>query len=314
MLTRRTVVAGAAVLAGLSRASLALAQGNPAWKQAYPQLTMAVIPVENASLTTDRFEPVAKYLSAAIGIPVTLRIANDYAAVIEAQRAGNAQIAFYGPASYARAVMTGVKTEPLVNQRHQTGVNGYHSVIWVRANSPYKTLQDLKGKTLALVDPNSTSGNNAPRFFLSKEGITLDAFFGKTFYAGSHENALLALAQGTADACANEYMSPTDNVPSRLAARNLLKDSSGKALTTADFRLLFESPLLPEGPFSVLTSLPADLRQAIKQALLDLPKKDKKTFDGLSDGKDQELVAVSAADYEPIVGMLEFNDSQRKKQ
>ena len=35
--------------------------------------------------------------------PVTLRIANDYAAVIEGQRDGNIQIAYYGPASYARA-------------------------------------------------------------------------------------------------------------------------------------------------------------------------------------------------------------------
>ena len=35
---------------------------------------------------------------------MTLRVANDYAAVIEGQRAGNIQIADYGPASYARAV------------------------------------------------------------------------------------------------------------------------------------------------------------------------------------------------------------------
>ncbi|MDF1485673.1 phosphonate ABC transporter substrate-binding protein [Ramlibacter sp. H39-3-26] len=308
MVSRRTVVAGAAALAGLSPVGLALAQGKPT------QLTLAVIPVENASTTTDRFEPVAKYLSAAIGIPVTLRIANDYAAVIEAQRAGNAQIAFYGPASYARAVMTGVKTEPLVNQRRDTGVNGYHSVLWVRANSPYKTVQDLKGKTLALVDPNSTSGNNAPRFFLSKEGISVDSFFGKTFYAGSHDNSLLSLAQGTADVAATEFQSPTSNTAARLTARGLLKDASGKTLTMDDFRVIYKSPLLPEGPFAVLTSLPADLRQAIKQALLDMPQKDKKTFDGLSDGKDLGFVAVSAADYEPIIGMLQFNDSQRKKQ
>lgn len=310
MVTRRTFVAGAAALASAAGAPFVFAQGTP------KELTFAVIPVENASLTTDRFGPLAKYLGEALGIPVTLRIANDYAAVIEAQRAGNAQIAWYGPASYARAVMTGVKTEPLVNARHETGVNGYYSVLWVRADSPFKSVQDLKGKTLALVDPNSTSGNNAPRYFLSKaEGInSLDGFFGKVFYAGSHQNALMALAQGTADVAANEYFSPSDNVPIRLAEKGLLKDANGKPLSPNDFRVVFKSDLLPEGPYSVLESVPAELRQKIKQALLDLPRKDKKVFDGLSNGKDQEMVAISAKDFDPVVGMLQFNDAQRKKQ
>lgn len=310
MVNRRTFVVGAAALAGASSASFAWAQGSP------KELTLAVIPIENAALTTDRFEPLAKYLSASIGIPVTLRIANDYAAVIEAQRAGNAQIAFYGPASYARAVMTGVKTEPLVNQRHETGINGYYSVLWVRADSPYKTVQDLKGKTLALVDPNSTSGNNAPRYFLAKnENVdSLEGFFGKVFYAGGHQNALLALAQGTADVAANEYFSPTDNMPTRLAEKGLLKDANGKPLSPSDFRIVYKSDLLPEGPFAVLESMPPELRQKIKTALLELPKKDKPVFDGLSGGKDQELVAIDAKAYEPIVGMLKYNDSQRKKQ
>jgi phosphonate transport system substrate-binding protein len=145
----------------------ALASAPFVWGQNMPkELTLAVIPVENASLTTDRFGPLAQYLGDAIGVPVKLRIANDYAAVIEAQRAGNAQIAYYGPASYARAVMTGVKTIPMANQRHENGVNGYYSVLWVRADSPYKSVQDLKGKTLALVD----LPRNDPKVFAGLSG------------------------------------------------------------------------------------------------------------------------------------------------
>ena len=44
--------------------------------------------------------PFVEYLSKELGVPVKLRVANDYAAVIEGQRAGNIQIAYYGPASY----------------------------------------------------------------------------------------------------------------------------------------------------------------------------------------------------------------------
>ena len=71
---------------------------------------------------------------------------------------------------------------------------GYHSVFYVKKDSPYKTVQDLKGKNFGLVDPNSTSGNNVPRFALDKMGIDPETFFGKLVYTGSHENAVIALA------------------------------------------------------------------------------------------------------------------------
>ena len=76
-------------------------------------------------------------------------------------------------------------------------------MFFVKATSPYKKLDDLKGKNLGLVDPNSTSGNNVPRFELDKMGIDPDSYFCKVVFTGSHENAVLALAQGTVDVAAN---------------------------------------------------------------------------------------------------------------
>lgn len=307
MLTRR-FLAGA-----LALAFLAVPAAAQDWKATYPELTLAVIPAENASGTTDRYAPMTAYLSKALGVPVKLRIANDYAAVIESQRAGNAQLAFYGPASFARAVMTGVKIEPIVNQKHDTGASGYYSVIYVRADSPYRTIEELKGKNLALVDPNSTSGNQAPRFFLHKAGHPVDALFGKTVYAGSHENAVLALVQGTVDAAANLYNTDTDTMVTRMAAKGMLRKPDGTPLTQADFRVVFKSDFLPEGPFAMLASLPDDLKAKIRDALVAMPAADKAAFDRLSDGKDQGFTAVTLKDYQPIIEMLKFNDDQRRK-
>lgn len=312
MHTRRHLIGAAAIglAVGVSGHGPASAQD---WKGRYPELTLGVIPSENASGTVDRWSPLTEYLGKQLGIPVKLRVANDYAAVIEGQRAGNIQIAFYGPASFARAVITGVKTEPLVNQKHETGVNGYYSVVYVRADSPYRSIDDLKGKTIALVDPNSTSGNQAPRFFLQRDGKDLEKFFGKSFFAGSHENAVLALAQGTTDAAANLWNSETDTTVTRMDAKGLLKGTDGKELTQKDFRVVFKSDFLPEGPFAVLDSLPSDLKASIRDALLSLPKTDKVTFDKLSDGKDIGIEPVALKDYQPIIDMVRFNDDQRKR-
>lgn len=310
MFSRRTVLSFAAAAAATFATSGAFAQD---WKSQFPELVLGVIPAENASTTTDRYTPLADYLSKELGTKVKLRVANDYAAVIEGQRAGNIHIAFYGPASYARAVMTGVKTEPLALARHENGVTGYYSVIYTLASSPYTKIEDLKGKKLALVDPNSTSGNNAPRFFLNKAGYDVDTFFGQSVYAGSHDNAVLALAQGTVDAAANSWNTENDSNLTRMITKGVLKDADGNPMKKEDFRVVFKSDLLPEGPYAALESLPAELRAQIKQAFLDMNKKDKAAFDGLSDGKDQEFAPTKAEDFQGIIDMIKFNDDLRKR-
>ncbi|SFL11257.1 phosphonate ABC transporter substrate-binding protein [Methylobacterium pseudosasicola] len=307
MIPRRTLLAAAAL------ALLGLPAAAQDWKAKYPELSLGVIPMENASGTTDRYAPLTSYLAKALGVPVKLRVASDYAAVIEGQRAGNIQLAYYGAASYARAVMTGVKIEPLVSPKHETGTAGYYSVVYVLASSPYKGVEDLKGKSLALVDPNSTSGNQAPRFFLNKVGYDVDTFFGKTFYAGSHENAVLSLIQGTADAAANAWNSETDSHLTRMLTKGMLKKVDGTPMQKADFRVVFKSDALPGDAYAVLSTLPADLKASIREALIALPTADKAAFDRLSDGKDLDLTPATAADYEPVIGMLKFNDAQRKR-
>ena len=119
MLNRRHFLASTAAVLSTTR----IARAD--WKGQYPELTFAVVPAENASGVGDRYTPFTEYLSKELGVPVKLRVANDYAAVIEGQRAGNIQIAYYGPASYSKAYLTAVKTEPFVTTRNNEGAIGY---------------------------------------------------------------------------------------------------------------------------------------------------------------------------------------------
>lgn len=300
-------------LLGLAVALAAAPAFAQSWKSSHPELVMAIVPAENASGVTQRFQPFIEYLSKELGVKITLRIANDYAAVIEGQRAGNVHIGFYGPASYARAVVTGVKVEPFTTTRNADGSLGYYSVTYVLAKSPYQKMADLKGKTLGLVDPNSTSGNQAPRFFLARDGYDVDKYFGKHVYAGSHENAVLALAQGTVDAAANWWNADDDSNLTRMLNKGMLKNADGSPMKYADFRIVYKSELLPNSPFAYLASLPADLKAAIGKAFMESPTKAKAAFDKLSDGKDREFVPVKAKDYEPTIQMIRYVDEMRKK-
>ncbi|QRG07514.1 phosphonate ABC transporter substrate-binding protein [Xanthobacter dioxanivorans] len=300
MLNRRTLIAAAAALA--VSAGGAAAQD---WKAKYPELTFAIIPAENASGVTERFAPLMDYLSKQLGTKVTLRIANDYAAVIEGQRAGNIHIASYGPSSFARALMTGAKIEAFAIEVNADGTKGYHSVLYVKADSPYKSIEDLKGKNLCLVDPNSTSGNNVPRFSMNKMGIKPDEYFGKVVYAGSHENAVIAVQQGTCDAAFNWWNDAQESALKRMERKGMAKYD--------DYRIVFKSDQIVNSPYAYLADLPADLKAKIRDAFFSIEKNDKTAFDKIYEGKSQLWQPVDNESYVGIIELNKFVDELRKK-
>ena len=302
MLTRRRTLT-------LAAASLATVLSAPAfaqdWKAKYPELVFAIIPSENASGVIERYTPFVNYLSKELGTKVTLRIANDYAAIIEGQRAGNIHIASYGPASFARARMTGAKTDAFAIETNLDGTKGYYSVFYVKKDSPYQKVEDLKGKNLGLVDPNSTSGNNVPRFALDGMKIDPESFFGKVVYTGSHENAIIALSQGTVDVAANWWNDEQES--------NLMRMDRKKMAKADDFRIIYKSEQIVNSPMAYLSDLPEELKTKIRDAVINLPTKDKAAFEKINDGKAGPYVATDNKAYDPIIELNKFVDQLRKK-
>jgi phosphonate transport system substrate-binding protein len=309
MINRRSILLSAAALA--FAATSASAQD---YKAKYPELTFAIIPAENASGVTERWAPFVAYLSKELGVKVNLRIANDYAAVIEGQRSGNIQIASYGSASFARARLTGVKTDAFANDINADGSTGYYSVFFVKASSPYKSVDQLKGKNLGLVDPNSTSGNNVPRFELDKLGISdADGYFGKVVFTGSHENAMLALTQGTVDVAANQWTTDDDSTLAQMLHKGMLKNTDGAPMKKDDFRIIHKSAPILNGPYAYSSELPDDLKAAIAKAFADSPTKDKAAFDRLSDGQKKAFNPATTKDWDGMINLIKFVDNLRKK-
>ena len=302
MLTRRHTLKLAAAGFAATLAAPAFAQD---WKAKYPELIFGIIPAENASGVVERYTPFVNYLSKELGTKVTLRIANDYAAIIEGQRAGNIHIGMYGPASFARARVTGAKVDAFAIETNLDGTKGYHSVFYVKKDSPYQKIEDLKGKNLGLVDPNSTSGNNVPRYVLDKMSIEPETFFSKVVYTGSHENAIIALQQGTVDMAANWWNDEQESNLLRMARKNMAK--------AEDFRIIYKSDQIVNSPMAYLSDLPEELKAKIRDAVLNLATKDKAAFDKIYEGKQGPLVAVDNKAYDPVIELITFVDKLRKK-
>ena len=302
MMHRRTLLTAAAGAALLPAAAISTARA-----QAMPaELVIAAAPAENSSGTVDRYTPLANYIARQTGVKTTLRVASDYAAVIEGQKAGNIHIGYYGPGSYVRAhQQSNGNAVAFTTTRSKAGAVGYYAVGYVRADSPYKSIQDLKGRKLGLVDPNSTSGNFAPRFFLDKAGINPETFFSNVNFTGSHENAVIALMNGTVDIAMNWWNADGDSNFDRMVTKGMAKKS--------DVRIAWKSDLLAGSPYAMLASLPADLKKKIEDAFYNMHINDRALLDRIEDGQTEAFVKVSHADYLDTANMLKFIDALRRK-
>lgn len=270
-------------------------------------LVFAVVPAENSQGAIDRFTPTANYLTEQLGTSVTLRVASDYAAVIEGHKAGNIHIGWHGPGSFARAYQVtdgGVTPFAAMNNN---GVIGYYSVIYVKADSPYQTLADLKGKKFGLVDPNSTSGNFALRFFMDRdESIMPESFFSDVVFTGSHENAVIAIEQGTVDAAGNWW----DNEE----ASNLRQMETKGMVKYDDFRIVWKSPLLAGSPVAYVNTLSEGCKTAIQEAFVEMINRSPETWNVFNDGKGLGFAPVKLEDYTDSMAMIAYVDELRKKQ
>lgn len=275
------------------------------WRSDYPVVTVGVITAENESDRLARYEPVLAYFKRELGVDVKWRSATSYAGVIEGLLARKVEIARFGPASYAQAwIQAKGAVVPLVGELDRDGDFGYHSVVVVKSDSPYQSIQDLRGKRFAFADPNSTSGHQAPRFFLNEAGIDADVFFSSATFSGSHENSITALLNGTFDAVATWWRSDERSNMTRMESKGMI--------APGQWRVIWTSPKLPSSPWAMGDWMPQDMRDAVQAALVSMRDKDPNAWKSLTDGQSSGYREVTHADYEAIVRMIEYNLAKRR--
>ena len=135
-----------------------------------------------------------------LGMKVQGFVATDYNGVIEALRAKHLDIAYLGPFSYVLATTVTPVEAFVIAETAKAGRTYFHSQIITLKTSGIKTLDDLKGRNFAFVDPASTSGYAFPLAGLLKAGIEPKRDFKTVIFTGAHDANAVAVANGKVDA------------------------------------------------------------------------------------------------------------------
>jgi phosphonate transport system substrate-binding protein len=301
LLSRRVFTA---LAIALSFAGPALAQD---WRTQFPELTIGISSSENENDAIARNQPYAAYLTRKLGVPVKVVRGSDYAAVIESMRAGNIHFASIGPANYAlaRKVMGDEVTAVAVSLDAE-GNKGYYSVLAVRADSPYQSIEDVKGKSFAFADPNSTSGYAVPSYYLSTVlGTSADEYFGEVAFSGGHEQSVIALINGTFEVVATHWTNEKRGNIQRMVEKGMVPEGST--------RIIWTSPLIPGSPVVMRTDLPEELKAAFVDAIFSFKAEDPEAFDALHSGQSSGYAEATHEDYLDVIAITEYNAEQRRR-
>jgi phosphonate transport system substrate-binding protein len=256
---------------------------------------MVFNPAESSDKVNTNGKAVGDILEKVTGLKYKTFVASDYTALIEAMRSGQADVAWLAPFAFVLAEKNAGSKVILKSIRH--GKPHQFSAIVVRADSPYKTIEDLKGKTIAWTDPSSSSGHISPKAALIAMGINPDEHFQKQTFAGSHETLVLSVANGSVDAGAtfSDDASGETGSWSRYAGK---PGSSIKAL-----RSIYVTPPMPSDTVSVSKQFAEKFPDKVK-ALTDGLKKLSTTPEGREALKNlysiDGLVDAVSEDYEPL--------------
>jgi len=248
----------------------------------------AVEPYDTGPTLEKAYSSVAGDLQTKLGCPVHLIISNTYVAEIDAMRAGQLEMGEFGPFGYVLAHQL-AHAQPVAAFGDTNGKpHTYTAGIWVPKNSSITNLNQLKGKTVALSSPTSTSGGLYPISALISAGFkcTSTSCQGVAVkYAGDHPASLLALTHGTADAA---------EVNSQQQA-SATKSGEFKA---ADYREIWKSTPIINDPITVYGSLSPAFQEKVNAALLGLTAAQVSTVDSeLGTATNGPMVAADDALY-----------------
>ncbi len=161
-------------------------------------LSLTIVPYEGVDKLTEEYSPMAAYLAHRMGVTTgTFVSVVDYAGVLAALESGQVDVAYLSPLPYAIATNR-MKIIPL-SMPIIKGKLTYHGIIFVRADSPIKTIADLKGRRMAFGDPTSTSGYLLPMRVLEQNGVPITALK-QSYNAGDANVVVKAVENGAADA------------------------------------------------------------------------------------------------------------------
>lgn len=256
-----------ALIAGLEMAAIA---GFTMVASAEGTLNVQFVPTNNDGSMEAKTGPFADYLSEKLGMDVNVTLATDYSTIVEAMASGKVDLGIMPPAAYVQArnldAAEAILSSQLVKYDEDTEepiegeyTSTFKGEVLVKADSDMESLEDLKGKKIATLSPNSASGYIYPVAEMKDLGI--DPLTDCTLTTVNDiPSEMTAVLNGQQDACF-VFQGARYVFSSKFTDYDLYKDLKVLYLTDGD---------IPNDAIAVQPSMDEDLKAQIKDVFLNM--------------------------------------------
>lgn len=260
--------------------------------EAPDELVIGFVPSSEAGQLVEDIEPLAEYLTEALGVPVSGVVSNDYTGLVTAMETGQAHIGALPPYGLLQAIDRADAEVILQSERFGSGT--YHTQFFTNEPDKYCTISEPEeniriiedeevtflncngtarendetpegpiglealenlesGTTMSFVEQTSASGYIFPATVLITQGIDPESDV-EPLFPGSHDGSVIAVCEGQAEVGVSFDDARTVATTDCPVAEEVVVFAYG--------------PEIPNDGVAVAGSLPDDLKQEIADALM----------------------------------------------
>ena len=241
----------------------------------------------------------------ALGMPVTIFVAKDYPALIDAHATARIDYAVYSATAYATAQRLCSCVEPIAARQGPGRDLGIRAVLMMRKSAVAQS-ESLDGVKVAVAQGDSIAGSILPAMALSGQEGPHGIASGQMKIVRDDSDAIEMYLNGTVDGLFGWALSG--------AGANLSTDSGTFSVLVArgadadDLEVRWMSDLLRHGPHSVRSNLDKEAKGILAEFLTGLHDNKPDVLELLTGSEDARFTVVGTDDYRlatEIVARLE---------
>lgn len=278
------------------------ANANAGWREDMGTFRVGLLADPGADRMVAGLQDIKDAYATALGMPVQVFVARDYAALIDAHATGRIDYAIYSATAFATAQRLCSCVDPLVAPIGQQRDLGVRSALLAR-KSKLGVDGALAELRIAMSGDDSLTGSIIPTLAMEGEGGLKGISRDNLVRTSTETEAEQMFLRGQVDGFFGWKSSADPTDPS--TASGSLERLMAAGADVADIDIPWQSELLRYGPHALRTGLDPEAKSILLAFLADLASKRPDVFEMLIGPAHSALVPVSVEDYDFAATIVE---------